>query len=157
MKPYQKYSDKSLRPILQDIVDACEYENVDIFSRDYVNGNFEEVIGIVDSELETYIGSPTFDETTYFIALLLMNKNFMTEPIRRPLLKTYRVKHVYERVSTIHDTYINDIDSFIPLTSGILNDLQSTGYYEPAEGEEDDQEVMDSEWTNDWISDIEEI
>lgn len=157
MKPYQKYSDKSLRPILQDIVDACKNKNVDIFSRNYVDRYFEEVVGIVDGELETYIGTPTFDETTYFIALLLMNKNFMTEPIRRPLLKTYRVKHVYERVSTIHDTYINDIDSFIPLTPGILSDLQSVGYYEPADGEEDDQEVMDSEWTNDWISDIEEI
>jgi len=157
MRSHEKYSDKALRPILQDIANSCENENANIFDGDYVDRNFDEIVGIVDGEIETYIGTPTFEETTYFIALLLMNKNFMTEPIKRPQLKSYKVLHVYEKVSTIQTTYENTYDSFIPLTNSKLADLQSRGEYQPDEGEEVDQDEVDSEWTNDWVSDIEEI
>ena len=36
----------------------------------------------------------------------------------------------------------------------MLMDLQSEGFYEPADGEEIDSEVLDSDWTDDYIDNI---
>ena len=33
MRSYEKYNDKALRPILQDIVNSCEENNIDIFNK----------------------------------------------------------------------------------------------------------------------------
>lgn len=157
MKPYQKYSDKALRPILQDIVNSCEENNIDIFNKNFVNSNFEDVVSIVDDEIESYFGTPDFEDTSFFIAVLLMNNNFMTEPIKRPKLKSYRITHVYEKVQTIQDIYVNEYDSFLPFTSSMLMDLQSMDSYDPYDGKLIDEEVVDSDYSNDWVSNIEEI
>lgn len=157
MRSYEKYNDKALRPILQDIVNSCEENNIDIFNKNFVNSNFEDVVSIVDDEIESYFGTPDFEDTSFFIAILLMNNNFMTEPIRRPKLKSYRITHVYEKVQTIQDIYVNEYDSFLPFTSSMLMDLQSMDSYDPYDGKLIDEEVVDSEYSNDWVSDIEEI
>jgi hypothetical protein len=157
MRSYEKYNDKALRPILQDIVNSCEENNIDIFNKNFVNSNFEDVVSIVDDEIESYFGTPEFEDTSFFIAVLLMNNNFMTEPIRRPKLKSYRITHVYERVATIQETYVNEYDSFLPFTSSMLMDLQSMDSYDPYDGKLIDDEVVDSDYSNDWVSDIEEI
>jgi hypothetical protein len=157
MRSYEKYNDKALRPILQDIVNSCEENNIDIFNKNFVNSNFEDVVSIVDDEIESYFGTPEFEDTSFFIAVLLMNNNFMTEPIRRPKLKSYRITHVYERVATIQETYVNEYDSFLPFTSSMLMDLQSMDSYDPYDGNLIDDEVVDSDYSNDWVSDIEEI
>ena len=81
----------------------------------------------------------------------------MTEPIRRPKLKSYRITHVYERVATIQETYVNEYDSFLPFTNSMLMDLQSMDSYDPYDGNLIDDEVVDSDYSNDWVSDIEEI
>ena len=157
MKTYQKYNDKALRPILQDIVNSCEENNIDIFNKNFVNSNFEDVVSIVDDEIESYFGTPEFEDTSFFIAVLLMNNNFMTEPIIRPKLKSYRITHIYERVQTIQETYVNEYDSFLPFTNSMLMDLQSMDSYDPYDGNLIDDEVVDSDYSNDWVSDIEEI
>jgi hypothetical protein len=157
MKSYEKYNDKALRPILQDIVNSCEENNIDIFNKNFVNSNFEDVVSIVDDEIESYFGTPEFEDTSFFIAVLLMNNNFMTEPIRRPKLKSYRITHIYEQVQTTQDTYVNEYDSFLPFTSSMLRDLQIMGSYDPYDGNLIDDEVVDSDYSNDWVSDIEEI
>lgn len=157
MRSYEKYNDKALRPILQDIVNSCEENNIDIFNKNFVNSNFEDVVSIVDDEIESYFGTPEFEDTSFFIAVLLMNNNFMTEPIRRPKLKSYRITHVYERFATIQETYVNEYDSFLPFTSSMLMDLQSMDSYDPYDGKLIDDEVVDSDYSNDWVSDIEEI
>lgn len=157
MKPYEKYNDKALRPILQDIVNSCEEEGINIFDSRYVDSNFEDVVSVVDDEIESYIGTPDFEDTSFFIAILLMNNNFMTEPIRRPKLKSYRITHVYEHVQTTQDTYVNEYDSFLPFTSSMLMDLQSMSSYDPYDGKLIDEEVVDSDYSNDWVSNIEEI
>lgn len=157
MRSYEKYNDKALRPILQDIVNSCEESNIDIFNKNFVNSNFEDVVSIVDDEIESYFGTPDFEDTSFFIAILLMNNNFMTEPIRRPKLKSYRITHVYEKVQTIQDIYVNEYDSFLPFTSSMLMDLQSMDSYDPYDGKLIDEEVVDSDYSNDWVSDIEEI
>jgi hypothetical protein len=157
MRSYEKYNDKALRPILQDIVNSCEENNIDIFNKNFVSSNFEDVVSVVDDEIESYFGTPEFEDTSFFIAVLLMNNNFMTEPIRRPKLKSYRITHVYEKVQTIQDTYVNEYDSFLPFTSSMLMDLQSMDSYDPYDGKLIDDEVVDSEYSNDWVSDIEEI
>ena len=157
MKTYEKYNDKALRPILQDIVNSCEENNIDIFNKNFVNSNFEEVVSIVDDEIESYFGTPEFEDTSFFIAVLLMNNNFMTEPIRRPKLKSYKITHIYEQVQTIQDSYVNVYDSFLPFTNSMLMDLQSMDSYDPYDGRLVDEEVVDSDYSNDWVSDIEEI
>ena len=157
MKTYEKYNDKALIPILQDIVNSCEENNIDIFNKNFVNSNFEEVVSIVDDEIESYFGTPEFEDTSFFIAVLLMNNNFMTEPIRRPKLKSYKITHIYEQVQTTQDSYVNVYDSFLPFTSSMLMDLQSMDSYVPYDGRLVDEEVVDSDYSNDWVSDIEEI
>lgn len=157
MKTYEKYNDKALRPILQDIVNSCEENNIDIFNKNFVNSNFEDVVSIVDDEIESYFGTPEFEDTSFFIAVLLMNNNFMTEPIRRPKLKSYKITHIYEQVQTIQDSYVNVYDSFLPFTNSMLMDLQSMDSYVPYDGRLVDEEVVDSDYSNDWVSDIEEI
>jgi len=157
MKTYEKYNDKALRPILQDIVNSCEENNIDIFNKNFVNSNFEDVVSIVDDEIESYFGTPEFEDTSFFIAVLLMNNNFMTEPIRRPKLKSYKITHIYEQVQTIQDSYVNVYDSFLPFTNSMLMDLQSMDSYDPYDGRLVDEEVVDSDYSNDWVSDIEEI
>jgi hypothetical protein len=157
MKTYEKYNDKALRPILQDIVNSCEENNIDIFNKNFVNSNFEDVVSIVDDEIESYFGTPEFEDTSFFIAVLLMNNNFMTEPIRRPKLKSYKITHIYEQVQTTQDSYVNVYDSFLPFTSSMLMDLQSMDSYVPYDGRLVDEEVVDSDYSNDWVSDIEEI
>jgi len=157
MKQYEKYNDKALRPILQDIVDVCEQNDIDIFNPSYVDTNFEEVVEAVDGEIESYIGTPDNEDTTFFIAVLLMNKNFMTEPIKRPTLKTYKITHSFEKVNTVRETFLNEYDSYLPFTRNILNGLYRLGYYDPIEGELIDEETIDSNWSDDWVDDIEEI
>lgn len=157
MRQYEKYNDKALRPILQDIVNSCEENNIDIFNKNFVNSNFEDVVSIVDDEIESYFGTPEFEDTSFFIAVLLMNNNFMTEPIRRPKLKSYKITHIYEQVQTIQDSYVNVYDSFLPFTNSMLMDLQSMDSYDPYDGRLVDEEVVDSDYSNDWVSDIEEI
>lgn len=157
MRPYEKYNDKALRPILQEIVNSCEENNIDIFNKNFVDSNFEEVVSVVDDEIESYFGTPEFEDTSFFIAVLLMNNNFMTEPIRRPKLKSYRITHTHERVQTIQETYENQYDSFLPFTNTMLMDLQSLGFYDPYDGKLIDDEVVDSDYSNDWIDDIEEL
>ena len=81
----------------------------------------------------------------------------MTEPIRRPKLKSYKITHIYEQVQTTQDSYVNVYDSFLPFTSSMLMDLQSMDSYVPYDGRLVDEEVVDSDYSNDWVSDIEEI
>ncbi len=154
---YLKYNDKALRPILKDIVDECEKNGLDIFDRDSVVSNYANIIEIVDGEIESYIGTPSNEDSTFFISIILINPNFMTEPIKRPELKTYRISHVYERIETIRTTYTNDYNSYLPFTIGMLEDLRSMGYYDPLDGDQTDEDYVDSDYTDDWVEDIDEI
>lgn len=156
MKTYQKYSDKSLRPILQDIVTSCKNEGIDIFDPNSVNSNYGNVIEVVDNEIETYIGTPSNEDSSFFIATLLMNKNFMTEPIKRPELRTYIISHVFVRIETVRTTYKSNFDSYLPVTGSILTELNNLGYYEPTEGKIVDEEYVDSDYVDDWVYYIEE-
>ena len=47
--------------------------------------------------------------------------------------------------------------SFIPLDNSILGELQSSGEYEPWDGDLIDEDNIDSDYSEDWIDDIEEI
>jgi PKD repeat protein len=127
------------------------------FNKNFVNSNFIEVLSVVDDEIESYFGTPKFEDTSFFIAVLLMNNNFMTEPIIRPKLKSYRITHTYERVQTIQETYKNKYNSFLPLTNNMLMDLKSLGFYDPYDGKLINDEVVDSDYLNDWVDDIEEL
>jgi len=155
MRKIEQYPDKALRPILVSIVESLENERVylDDLLEDYEN-TFTRAYGPIESELGTYGLGSEFEDVTFIIYILLENPEFATEPIKRPKLRSYEIIHVYERTATIRDTYLNTYDSYIPITKDMLMDLQSEGFYEPYDGEELSSEVLDSDWTDDYIDNI---
>ena len=156
MRPYQKYSDRALIPILKDIIEALESNDMYLEDMDDVDHNFDELSEIITDELTSYLSNVEFEDITYFIALIIMNDDF-EPPLKRPELKTYRITHTYQRVETINYKYQTDMTSFIPLDDSILGELQSSGEYEPWDGDLIDEDNVDSDYSNDWIDDIEEI
>jgi hypothetical protein len=156
VKPYQKYSDRALIPILKDIIEALESNNMYLEDMDDVNHNLGELSEIITDELTSYFTNVDFEDVTFFMALIIMNDDFES-PLQRPELKTYRVTHTYQRVETNNYVYQNDMNSFIPLNNSILGELQSSGEYEPWDGKLIDEDNVDVDYSDDWIDDIEEI
>lgn len=156
MKPYQKYSDRALIPILKDIIEALESNNLYLEDMDDVNHNLGELSEIITDELTSYFTNVDFEDVSFFMALIIMNDDFES-PLQRPELKTYRVTHTYQRVETNNYVYQNDMNSFIPLNNSILGELQSSGEYEPWDGKLIDEDNVDVDYGDDWIDDIEEI
>lgn len=156
MKSYQKYSDRALIPILKDIIEALESNDVSLEDMDDVNHNLGELSEIITDELTSYFTNVDFEDVTFFMALIIMNDDFES-PLQRPELKTYRVTHTYQRVETNNYVYQNDMNSFIPLNNSILGELQSSGEYEPWDGKLIDEDTIDIDYGDDWIDDIEEI
>ena len=156
MKSYQKYSDRALIPILKDIIEALESNDMYLEDMDDVDHNFDELSEIITDELTSYLSNVEFEDITYFIALIIMNDDF-EPPLKRPELKTYRITHIYQKVETINYKYQTDMTSFIPLDNSILGELQSSGEYEPWDGDLIDENNVDSDYSEDWIDDIEEI
>jgi hypothetical protein len=155
MRKIEKYPDKALRPILVSIVESLENEGVslDDLLEDYED-NFTRAYGPIESELGTYGLGSEFEDVTFIIYILLENPKFTTEPIKRPKLRSYEITHIYERTDHIQETYLNTYDSYIPVTKSMLQDLQAEGFYEPYDGEEINSEVLDSDWTDDYIDNI---
>lgn len=156
MKPYQKYSDRALIPIIKDIIEALESNNMYLEDMDDVNHNLGELSEIITDELTSYFTNVEFEDVSFFIALIIMNDDFES-PLQRPELKTYRITHTYQRVETNNYVYQNDMNSFIPLNNSIMGELQSSGEYEPWDGKLIDEDNVDVDYSDDWIDDIEEI
>lgn len=154
MRPYQKYSDRALIPILKDIIEALESNDMYLEDMDDVDHNFDELSEIITDELTSYLSNVEFEDITYFIALIIMNDDF-EPPLKRPELKTYRITHIYQKVETINYEYQTDMTSFIPLDNSILGELQSSGEYEPWDGNLIDENYVDSDYSEDWIENIE--
>lgn len=156
MKPYQKYSDRALIPIIKDIIEALESNNMYLEDMDDVNHNLGELSEIITDELTSYFTNVDFEDVTFFMALIIMNDDFES-PLQRPELKTYRITHTYQRLETSNYVYQNDMNSFIPLNNSIMGELQSSGEYEPWDGKLIDEDTIDIDYGDDWIDDIEEI
>ena len=156
MKPYQKYSDRALIPILKDIIEALESNNMYIKDMSDIQNNFDDLSEIITEELNSYFDKIDFEDVTYFMAIIVNNDDF-EPPLKRPKLKTFEITHVYQRVETVNYTYLNEMKSFIPLDNSILGELQSSGEYEPFEGKIIDEDTIDIDYGDDWIDDIEEI
>jgi hypothetical protein len=154
----EQYPDKALRPILVSVVDSLENEGVslDDLLEDYED-NFTSAYFTIESELESYGLESDFEDVTFIIYILLENPEFQTEPIQRPKLKKYEVSHTYSKTLRVHDTYLTEFNSFIPITKSILQDMISESLYEPYDGEEVHSEVTHSDWDDDWIDGIKEV
>ena len=159
MKPYQKYSDRSIIPIIRDIIESLESNGInmeDIVTIDDVTKNFEELSEIITKELNSYLSNVDFEDVTYFIAVIIMNNNF-EPPLKRPKLKTFEITHVYQKLETVNYTYRTEMKSFITIDESILGELQSSGEYEPSYGHPIDDDTVDEEYSDDWIERIEEV
>ena len=150
----EQYNDKALIPILKDIIEALESNDMYLENMDDVDHNFDELSEIITDELTSYLSNVEFEDITYFIALIIMNDDF-EPPLKRPELKTYRITHIYQKVETINYKYQTDMTSFIPLDNSILGELQSSGEYEPWDGNLIDENFVDSDYSEDWIENIE--
>ena len=150
----EQYNDKALIPILKDIIEALESNDMYLEDMDDVDHNFDELSEIITDELTSYLSNVEFEDITYFIALIIMNDDF-EPPLKRPELKTYRITHIYQKVETINYEYQTDMTSFIPLDNSILGELQSSGEYEPWDGNLIDENFVDSDYSEDWIENIE--
>lgn len=156
MKPYQKYSDKAIIPILQDIIESLESNGMYLEDIHDVENNFEELSEIITEELNSYLSNVSFEDVTYFIAIMIMNDDF-NPPLKRPNLRTFEITHVYQRIETVNYTYRTEMKSFIPLDESILGELQSSGEYEPWEGNLIDEDTIDIDYSEDWIENIDEV
>lgn len=156
MKLYQKYSDKALIPILKDIIEALESNDMYLEDMDDVDNNFDELSSIITKELNGYLSDVDFEDVTYFIALIMMNDDF-EPPLQRPELRKYRITHTYQRVETNNYVYRTVMNSYIPIDESILADLRNEGTYEPWDGDLIDEDNVDVEYSDDWVDGIEEI
>lgn len=156
MKPYQKYSDRALIPIIKDIIEALESNNMYIKDMSDIQNNFDDLSEIITEELNSYFDKIDFEDVTYFMAIIVNNDDF-EPPLKRPKLRTFEITHVYQRMETVNYTYLNEMKSFIPLDNSILGELQSSGEYEPFEGKLIDEDTVDGDYGDDWIEHIEEI
>lgn len=156
MKLYQKYSDKALIPILKDIIEALESNDIYLEDMDDVDNNFDELSSIITKELNGYLSDVDFEDVTYFIALIMMNDDF-EPPLQRPELRKYRITHTYQRVETNNYVYRTVMNSYIPIDESILADLRNEGTYEPWDGDLIDEDNVDVEYSDDWVDGIEEI
>lgn len=156
MKPYQKYSDRAIIPIIKDIIESLESNGMYLEDMNDVENNFEELSEIITKELNSYFSKVDFEDVTYFMAIIIMNDNF-EPPLKRPKLKTFEITHVYQRTETVNYTYRNEMNSFIPLNNSILGELQNTGEYEPWEGKLIDEDTIDGDYSEDWIENIDEV
>lgn len=156
MKPYQKYSDKALIPIMKDIIEALESNDMYMEDMSDVEGSYDELSYIITKELNGYLSDVDFEDVSYFIALIIMNDDF-EPPLERPELRRYQITHIYQKVETNNYTYQTEMNSFIPIDGSILSDLQTEGIYEPWDGELIGEDNVDTEYSDDWVDDIEEI
>ena len=150
----EQYSDKALIPIMKDIIEALESNDMYMEDMHDVDGNFDQLSEIITKELNGYLSNVEFEDVTYFIALIIMNDDFES-PLERPDLRTYRVTHTFQRIETNNYKYQTDVTSFIPLDNSILGELQSSGEYEPWDGNLIDENYVDSDYSEDWIENIE--
>ncbi len=157
MSNYVNLSDKSLRVIIITLVKEFDENNIDI------DGNtiFEvDVVNIIDDILQYFgIKSRDIELYSYFISLCILNPNYLdkTVPIQRPTLNKYKVLH--DETSRIWQTttYRTIIKSYIELDKNMVNDLRSIDLYEYYDGQIINEEVHDSETTDDEILDITKI
>ena len=157
MSNYVNLSDKSLRVIIITLVKEFDENNINIEG----NTIFEEdVVDIIDDILQYFgIKSRDIELYSYFISLCILNPNYLdkTVPIQRPTLNKYKVLH--DETSRIWQTttYRTIIKSYIELDKNMVNDLRSIDLYEYYDGQIINEEVHDSETTDDEILDITKI
>ena len=152
----EQYTDKALIPIIKDIIDALNSKDLYIEEMSDIDGNFDELSEIITDELNSYLSNVEFEDVTYFMALIMINDD-LEPPLERPELRKYRITHTYQKIETVNYKYQTDMSSFIPLDDSILGELQSSGEYEPWDGDLIDEDPIDSDYSEDWIDDIEEI
>ncbi len=157
MSNYVNLSDKSLRVIIITLVKEFDENNINI------DGNtiFEEdVVDIIDDILQYFgIKSRDIELYSYFISLCILNPNYLdkTVPIQRPTLNKYEVLHDETTRIWQTTTYRTIIKSYIELDKNMVNDLRSIDLYEYYDGQIINEEVHDSETTDDEILDITKI
>ena len=153
----QQIKDKALRDILSQIVSSLNNEiDIEDLIDDYER-EFATSYPIIESELRSLGIDSDMESITYVIALLVENPNFenLDEVLVRPSLESYEVRHVYEKRLTVEVTYLTEFKSYIPITEDIVRDLESESLYHGADGDKIDEDVTDTEWTDDWIESVE--
>ena len=151
---YSTLPDNVLKMILQEMRKRqddgdCDfdYEPFDVDCEQEINS----ICGYFGIELKNYT------DRSFFIQLWNVNPDYETEPIVKPTLGKYEVVHSETERRYQTNYYSSIIDSYYPVDSDMLYQLNNTDEYYYYEGNNFDTDVHDSEITDDEIERIKKI
>ena len=157
MSNYVNLPDKSLRVIIMTLNKEFDENNIDIEG----NNIFEEdTVNLIDATLEYFgIGGQDIELYSYFISLCLLNPDYLDKnvPIQRPRLNKYEVIHDESSRVWKTTTYRTVIPSYIELDKNMVNDLRGIELYDYWDGQIINEDIDDSESTDDEVQEINRI
>ena len=157
MSNYVNLPDKSLRVIIMTLNKEFDENNIDIEG----NNIFEEdTVNLIDATLEYFgIGGQDIELYSYFISLCLLNPDYLDKnvPIQRPRLNKYEVIHSESSRVWKTTTYKTVIPSYIELDKNMVNDLRGIELYDYWDGQIINEDIDDSESTDDEVQEINRI
>lgn len=149
----EKLPDGILLSILEEISDRIDDGEIDIenpFEQDNLNA--------LDS-LMSYFGVKNMQipEYSFFLGLYKLNPNFQNEPLKRPELKTYLVRHTESTREWRTYYYDNQVTSYLPIDRQDVYSLEESDLFLYYEGDIVNKTVDDSEITDAGIDFIKQI
>ena len=157
MGNYVNLPDKSLRIIILTLNKEFDENNIDIEGNDIFE---EDTVNLIDKTLEYFgIGGQDIELYSYFISLCLLNPDYLDKnsPIKRPRLNKYEVIHSESSRVWKTTTYKTVIPSYIELDKNMVNDLRGIELYDYWDGQIINEDIDDSESTDDEVQEINRI
>jgi hypothetical protein len=157
MGNYVNLSDKSLRVIILTLNKEFDENNIGIEGNDIFE---EDTVNLIDATLEYFgIGGQDIELYSYFISLCLLNPDYLDKnvPIQRPRLNKYEVIHDESSRVWKTTTYRTVIPSYIELDKNMVNDLRGIELYDYWDGQIINEDIDDSESTDDEVQEINRI
>ena len=157
MGNYVNLSDKSLRVIILTLNKEFDENNIGIEGNDIFE---EDTVNLIDATLEYFgIGGQDIELYSYFISLCLLNPDYLDKnvPIQRPRLNKYEVIHSESSRVWKTTTYKTVIPSYIELDKNMVNDLRGIELYDYWDGQIINEDIDDSESTDDEVQEINRI
>lgn len=149
----EKLPDGILLSILEEISDRIDEGEIDIenpFEQDNLNA--------LDS-LMSYFGVKNMEipEYSFLLGLYKLNPNFQNEPLKRPELKTYLVRHTESVREWKTYSFDSQVESYLPIGNQEIYELESSELFFYYEGKIVNEDVDESEVTNVEIDFIKQI
>lgn len=144
---------KVLISILEEVEEKVQDGEIDI-DKPFDSDNLNEL----DSLME-YFGIKNMDvpEYSYILSLYKLNPNFRDQPLEKPELKSYLVRHSESVREWKTYYYDNEVSSYLPIDKEEIYDLEYSEMFFYYEGRIVDENVDESEITDTDIDFIKQI